>query len=70
MRDKNKSKFFINDYSSDFIYNKNKTGLNINFNRVAFIFFVFFMIYLIYTIHLIHLGLRQNNEGQKQHTSF
>ena len=54
----NKSKFTIEDYQSDFKFKKKENGLNIQFNRVAFIFFVFFIIYLIYTIHLIHLGLR------------
>ena len=56
----NKSKFTIEDYQSDFLFKKKKSGLNIQFNRVAFIFFVFFIIYLIYTIHLIHLGSRNN----------
>ena len=55
-----KSKFIIEDYKSDFIFKKKENTLNIQFNRVAFIFFVFFIIYLIYTIHLIHLGLRKN----------
>ena len=36
--------------------------MNINFNRVAFIFFIFFIISLIYSIHLIHLG----SEKKKQ----
>ena len=56
----NRSKLIIEDYKSNFIFKKNKTGLNIKFNRVAFIFFVFFIIYLIYSIHLIHLGARKN----------
>jgi cell division protein FtsI (penicillin-binding protein 3) len=56
----NKSKFTIEDYQSDFTFKKKENGLNIQFNRVAFIFFVFFIIYLIYTINLIHLGLRNN----------
>ena len=56
----NRSKLIIEDYKSNFIFKKNKTGLNIKFNRVAFIFFVFFIIYLIYSIHLIHLGTRKN----------
>ena len=54
------SKITIEDFKSDFIFKKKDTGLNIQFNRVAFIFFVFFIIYLIYTIHLIHLGSRKN----------
>ncbi len=56
----NKSKLTIKDYKSDFIFKKKDNGLNIQFNRVAFIFFVFFVIYLIYTIHLVHLGLRKS----------
>ena len=55
----NKSKLTITDYKNDFKFKKKETGLNIQFNRVAFIFFVFFTIYLIYTIHLIHLGSRK-----------
>ena len=56
----NKSKLTIEDYKSDFRFKKKEHGLNIQFNRVAFIFFVFFIIYLIYTIHLIHLGSRKD----------
>ena len=57
---KPRSKIIIEDYKNNFIYKKNETNLNIQFNRVAFIFFVFFIIYLIYTIHLIHLGSRKS----------
>ena len=49
----------IEDHKNDFDYKKSNTGLNIQFNRVAFIFFVFFVIFSIYTIHLIHLGSRE-----------
>ena len=55
-----RSKIIIEDYRNNFIYKKNETNLNIQFNRVAFIFFLFFIIYLIYTIHLIHLGSRKS----------
>jgi len=55
-----KSKIIIEDYKNNFIYKKNEKNLDIQFNRVAFIFFVFFIIYLIYTIHLIHLGSRKS----------
>jgi cell division protein FtsI (penicillin-binding protein 3) len=55
-----RSKLTIEDYKNDFIYKKNETNLNIQFNRVASIFFIFFIIYLIYTIHLIHLGSRKS----------
>ena len=63
--DKSKSKIIIEDYKSDFFFKKKETGINIQFNRVAFIFFVFFIIYLIYTIHLIHLGSRKSNLEKK-----
>jgi cell division protein FtsI (penicillin-binding protein 3) len=54
------SKIIIEDYKNNFDYKKNNTSLNIEFNRVAFVFFFFFIIYLIYTIHLIHLGSRKS----------
>ena len=59
------SKIIIEDYKNNFDYTKNDTNLNIEFNRVAFIFFFFFIIYLIYTIHLIHLGSRKSNVEMK-----
>ena len=54
------SKIVIEDYKDNYIYKKNENNLNIQFNRVAFIFFVFFIIYLIFSIHLIHLGSRKS----------
>ena len=42
-----KSKIIIEDYKNNFTYKKSETNLNIQFNRVAFVFFVFFVIYLI-----------------------
>ena len=59
--EKLRPKIIIKDYKNNFDYKKNDTNLNIQFNRVAFIFFFFFIIYLIYTIHLIHLGSRKSN---------
>ena len=59
--EKSGSKIIIEDYKNNFDYKKNNTSLNIEFNRVAFVFFFFFIIYLIYTIHLIHLGSRKSN---------
>ena len=59
--EKLRPKIIIEDYKNNFNYKKNDTNLNIQFNRVAFIFFFFFIIYLIYTIHLIHLGSRKSN---------
>ena len=48
----------LEDKQNEFSYQKNKSNLNITFNRVAFIFFLFFVISVIYSIHLIHLGSR------------
>ena len=56
-----RSKIIIEDYKNKFDYKKKDTNINIEFNRVSFIFFFFFIIYLIYTIHLIHLGSRKSN---------
>ena len=53
------SRIIIENYQNDFIYKKNKSNLNITFNRISFIFFIFFIIGLIYSIHLIHLGSRK-----------
>ena len=61
---KSRSKIIIEDYKNNFTYKKSETNLNIQFNRVAFIFFIFFIIYLIYTIHLIHLGSRTSKVGK------
>ena len=66
---KSKSNLIIEDHENDFIYHKKKTGLNIQFNRVAFIFFIFFIIYTIYSIHLIKLGTRYTEEDKKNNTS-
>ena len=45
----------IEDYESKF-YIKNKSNLNITFNRIAFIFFVFLIICSIYSIRVVYLG--------------
>ena len=56
---KNSSRLILEDQKNEFLYSKNKSNLNISFNRVAFIFFVFFIVSFIYSIHLIHLGSRE-----------
>ena len=38
-----KERLTIEDHKNDFVYKKSNTGLNIQFNRVAFIFFIFFV---------------------------
>ena len=62
---KNKdSRIILEKNLNDFLYDKNKSNLNISFNRIAFVFFIFFFISIIYTIHLVHLGARElNNEN-------
>ena len=51
----------LEEYEREFSYKKNKSNLNIQFNRVAFIFFIIFIISLIYSIQLIHLGSLKSN---------
>ena len=57
-----KSKIILEEYENKFLYKKSKTNLNIEFNRIAFIFFVFLMISIIFSIQLLHLGtLKKDN---------
>ena len=67
--DRLKTKIIIEDNKNSFSYQKSKNILNIEFNRVAFIFFIFFIIYIIYSIHLIHLGSRQSKLDDKKDNS-
>ena len=48
MNDK-KNNVILEDYENKFLYKKSKTNLNIEFNRIAFIFFIFFVISIIYS---------------------
>ena len=52
----NKSNIILEEYENKFSYKKSKTNLNIEFNRIAFIFFVFLVISIIFSIQLLHLG--------------
>ncbi len=66
MNKKNNENIVLEDYESEFLYKKNKTNLNIEFNRIAFIFFIFLTISIIYSIQLLHLGsLKSNFEETK-----
>ncbi len=49
-------RLILENYESDFFYEKNKSNLNITFNRIAFIFFVFLIICTIYSIKIFYLG--------------
>ena len=58
-----KNNVILEEYDNEFSYKKSKTNLNIEFNRIAFIFFVFLVISIIYSIQLLHLGsLKIQNE--------
>ena len=58
-----KNNVILEEYDNEFSYERSKTNLNIEFNRIAFIFFVFLVISLIYSVQLLHLGsLKIQNE--------
>ncbi len=65
MSERNYENIVLEDYENEFSYKKNKSNLNIQFNRIAFIFFIFFAISLIYSIQLLHLGSLQPNDKNK-----
>ncbi len=58
-------KIILEDYENEFSFKRNKSNLNIVFNRIAFIFFLFFIISIIYSIQLLHLGSRNDNIKKK-----
>ena len=61
MNEDNNENIVLEEYENEFSYKKSKSNLNIQFNRIAFIFFIFLIISLIYSIQLLHLGsLKQN----------
>ena len=63
--DSKKNNVFLEEYENEFLYKKSKTNLNIDFNRIAFIFFVFLVISIIYTIQLLHLGSLKSDNAIK-----
>ena len=56
MKNDNSEILVLEDYESEFSYKKNKSNLNITFNRIAFIYFIFFMVSVIYSIKVFYLG--------------
>ena len=56
---KKDERVFLEHQHDEFVYKKNKSSIDISFNRIAFIFFIFFMISIIFSIHLLHLGSRK-----------
>lgn len=61
----NKKNIILEEYENEFLYKKSKTNLDIQFNRIAFIFFVFLMISVIYSIQLLHLGSLKAEDNKK-----
>ena len=62
MKIENNNKLFeLEEYESQLSFNNSKTGLNISFNRVAFIFFIFFGISIIFSVKSIYLGSLKKN---------
>ncbi len=66
MNNKN-PRIVIEDRQNDFLFKRDKSCLEISFNRIAFVFFIFLIISLVYSIHLIHLGSRKINHEIKDH---
>ena len=56
MSKENFERIEIEDYENQFLYKKNKSNLNITFNRIAFIFFVFLFVCFVYSIRVLYLG--------------
>ena len=61
----NKKNIILEEYENEFSYKKSKTNLDIQFNRIAFIFFVFLMIAIIYSIQLLYLGSLKPENNKK-----
>ena len=61
----NKKNIILEEYENEFSYKKSKTNLDIQFNRIAFIFFVFVMVSIIYSIQLLHLGSLKSESDAK-----
>jgi len=56
MINKSSERLFLESYENRFLYKKNKSNLNITFNRIAFIFFIFLAICCVYTIKVFYLS--------------
>ncbi len=56
MSSDNFEKIVLENYENEFSFKKNKSNLNITFNRIAFIFFIFLLICGIYSTRILYLG--------------
>ena len=61
MNKRNNENIILEEYENSFSYKKSKSNLNIQFNRIAFIFFIFLIISIIYSIQLLRLGFLKSN---------
>ncbi|MDC0043599.1 penicillin-binding protein 2 [Candidatus Pelagibacter sp.] len=61
----NHDRLVLENYENEFLYKKNKSNLNITFNRIAFIFFVFLMVCTIYSIKVFYLGSLNSKLNKK-----
>jgi Cell division protein FtsI/penicillin-binding protein 2 len=65
MIENNDQKSVLDDDSSEFFYNENKSKLKISFERIAFIFFIFFIIAIIFSSKVILLSLEKKKDVKK-----
>ena len=56
MSDDNFERIVLEKYENEFSFKKNKSNLNISFNRIAFIFFIFLFICSIYSMRVLYLS--------------
>jgi len=56
MNKNDQERLVLENYKNEFFYEKNKSNLNITFNRIAFIFFIFLLICIIYSFKVFYLG--------------
>ena len=52
----NNERLVLENYDNKFLYKKDKSNLNITFNRIAFIFFVFLIVCFIYSVKVFYLS--------------
>ena len=52
----NNDRLVVENYDNKFLYKKDKSNLNITFNRIAFIFFIFLIVSFIYSIKVFYLS--------------
>ena len=61
MTNKEEKIIILENYENEFSYEKNKSNLDITFNRIAFIFFIFLTVCLIYSFKVFYLGSLKSN---------